>query len=120
MSIKKVVMVVRCLQLSTGFCLEIPEPISEFIIRTTDSPNSARTKSNTMTNFLNFILHEVDNENNLFDSVKERGLPTLTWTHASEYLNYYDYVLNNSRNAVKSKGNTIKQLCTYLDNLKIL
>lgn len=114
------VFITREIKFSNQSALQVPHPITEFVIKTSNSINAATAKANKIIQFFNFILQEIDDSNELFNSLKTRGLPALNWTHLAEYLNYCNDVLDNSYKTVIAKEHVLKTLYSYLFEIDLL
>lgn len=117
---KEISMIVRVISLDDKNTIEIPHPLTSFIVSLSDSLNTQKKAGYTICSFLNYIQYEINNRNDEFIDLKDTGLNGLNWNHGYEFLTYSKEILCNKRDTLKSKADTLVLLYDYLIDNKVL
>lgn len=117
---KQVAMIVRVVGLDEKTTIEVPHPLTSFILSLSDSLNTQKKAGYTVCSFLNYINQEIENGNDEFIDLKNTGLNGLDWNHGYEFLTYSKEALGNKRDTLRSKADTLVLLYDYLIDNKVL
>ena len=117
---KQVVMIVRNIKLDNKQSIDIPHPITSFIIDTCNSLNTQKKYAYVICGFFKFIINEINNGNDEFLELKDKGLKGLNWNHGSAFLRYSRDILGNKYETLKGKQDAIIALYDYLIELNVL
>lgn len=100
--------------------IDIPHPVSAYVQAASNIINTQKFKADKINQFLNFTLREIEEDNDDFIELPQKGLCGLNFIHAAAYLNYSGEELLNAYKTVTSKENIIIDFYLYLINAGIL
>lgn len=103
----------------------VPSQLSEYlrVYCKNDSPHTKYFKGLVITNFINFLLDKVNqNEESEFEILREKGLYGLNLIHVAKYLNYIsgNTKKHNNYSTVKKKENELINFYYFLQNKGII
>lgn len=103
-----------------GNIIDIPHPISSFMLDTSNNVNTQKARAHIICSFLNYIQKEIKEFNENFMQLREKGIYALNFKHAASFLNYQGIEKKNSFETVKYKEKVLIQFYEYLISKELL